>query len=184
MKLSAPRIPALAPQQWDVATTQLLAPMLSHGTDLNVFRTLANHPDLLRRWMVFTNHVMFKSTLPQRVRELLILRIGFLCGSEYEWGVHAVMARKSGMTDEDFRAIQAGPGTVGIDESERMLLQATDELHNDNLITDATWQALSAHFDIRQMMDIVFTVGQYKLVSMMLNTFGVQLDSGLPGFQI
>lgn len=184
MRLSTPRIPALPPQQWDAATTKLLAPMVARGSDLNVFRTLANHPDLLRRWMVFTNHVMFKSTLPQRVRELLILRVGFLCGSEYEWGVHAMMARQSGMSDEDLRAIQAGPGSTALNESERLLMQATDELHNDNFVTEAAWQGLSAHFDTRQMMDIVFTVGQYKLVSMMLNTFGVQPDPGLPGFEL
>lgn len=181
---STPRIPALAPQQWDAATTELLSTMATHGTAINMFRTLANHPDLLRRWMVFTNHIILKSTLAPRVRELLILRTGFLCGSDYEWGVHTIMARRSGMNNDDFRAIQAGPTTAALDEKERLLLQATDELHKDQFITDETWQRLSAYFDTRQLMDIVFTVGQYSLVSMMLKTFGVQRDPGLPGFEL
>ncbi len=59
-----------------------------------------------------------------------------------------------------------------------------DELHSDAFISDSTWQSLSEHFDTQQMMDIVFTVGQYNLVSMALNSFGVQLDDGLPGWDI
>ena len=50
------------------------------------------------------------------------------------------------------------------------------------MITDATWQALSERYDTKQLMDLVFTVGQYNLVSMALNTLGVQLDEGVDGF--
>ena len=184
MRLSIPRVPALTPQQWSAAATEIMAPLVTHGRDLNIFRTLANHPTLMRRWLVFTNYILFKSTLPARVREFLILRIGFLCGSDYEWGQHVLIARAAGLTDDDFRAIQTGPGASGLGDIDRSVLQAADELHTDNFITDATWQALVAHFTNEQLMDIVFTVGQYKLVSMMLNTFGVQLDPGLPGFDL
>ena len=62
------------------------------------------------------------------------------------------------------------------------MLQATDQLHSDTFIDDETWERLTKHYDTRQMMDIVFTVGQYSLVSMMLNTFQVPLDAGLSGF--
>mgnify|MGYP003704700069 FL=1 len=54
-----------------------------------------------------------------------------------------------------------------------------DELHKDAFITDATWQGLAAHFDTRQLVDLVFAIGQYNLVSMVLNTLGVQLDADL-----
>ena len=50
------------------------------------------------------------------------------------------------------------------------------------MIRDATWRALAARYDVRQLMDLVFTVGQYTLVSMALNTLGVQLDDGIEGF--
>ena len=65
-----------------------------------------------------------------------------------------------------------------------ILLQATDELHSDAHIIDATWQVLLAHYNTQQMMDLVFTVGQYNLVSMALNSFGVQLDDGVPGWDL
>ena len=66
----------------------------------------------------------------------------------------------------------------------QLLLQATDELHSDAHIIDATWQGLLAHYNTQQMMDLVFTVGQYNLVSMALNSFGVQLDDGVPGWDL
>ena len=60
------------------------------------------------------------------------------------------------------------------------MLTATDELRADAFVTDPTWQALAGLYSEQQLMDLVFTVGQYQLVSMALNTFGVQLDPDLP----
>jgi 4-carboxymuconolactone decarboxylase len=141
---------------------------------------MANHPDLLRRWLVFANHVLGKSTLPVRDREILILRIGHRCRSAYEWGQHVQIARRAGMSDADIAAIR--DGGEGFAAHEALLLRAADELHADAFISDATWEGLSRHYHTQQLMDIVFTVGQYTLVSMALNSFGVQLDRGLHGF--
>ena len=65
-----------------------------------------------------------------------------------------------------------------ISSADQALLAASDELHHDQFITDATWSALKAHFSDKQCMDVVFTAGQYTQVSMILNSFGVQLDAG------
>jgi len=152
------------------------------GRILNIFRTLAHHPALLKRWTVFGNHVLFKSTLPARDREILILRIGWLCRAEYEWGQHVVIGKREGLDDEDIEHIRVGPTADGLDPFEAELLRAADELHGDAMISDPTWQALSQRYSTEQMLDLVFTVGQYNLVSMALNTLGVQLDDGIPGF--
>ena len=61
-------------------------------------------------------------------------------------------------------------------------LRAADELHADAIIGDETWAQLQARYSTEQLLDLVFTIGQYTLVSMALNTFGVQLDEGLEGF--
>lgn len=62
------------------------------------------------------------------------------------------------------------------------LIRAVDELHRDAFISDQTWRCLSSHYETKQLIDFVFTVGQYSMVSMALNTFGVQLDERLSGF--
>ena len=155
---------------------------MSRRDGFNIFKTLSHHPDLFRRWLVFGNHVLFKSTLPPRERELIILRIGWLCEAEYEWAQHVLIGKEAGLTTEEIDRIKAGPNARGWSEADKLLLQATDELRKDAFITDTTWNGLSQHFDTKQLMDVVFAVGQYNLVSMALNTLGVQLDDGLEGF--
>ncbi len=182
MRMSTPRVKPkekgeLSPEQLELMA-QFDEPWF------NIFKTLINHPALLRRWLVFANHVLGKSTLPAREREIVILRIGYLCRAGYEWGQHVLIGRRAGLSDDDIRRIKTGPTAKGLSDVDRLLLQATDELRGDAFIADATWKGLSSHFSEQQMMDLVFTVGQYNLVSMALNTLGVQLDPGLPGFDI
>jgi 4-carboxymuconolactone decarboxylase len=182
MRLQKPRVAPLAADQWDANAQEIMGRF--PGEPLNIFKTMANHSELFKRWLVFANHVLGKSTLPERERELVILRIGYLCRSGYEWGQHVLIARRAKISDDEIRDIQVGPSAKRWSEVERLLLQATDELHADAHIADATWQGLAKHFSTQQLMDIVFTVGQYNLVSMALNSFGVQADRGLPGFDI
>ena len=129
--------------------------------------------------MRFASHILGRSTLPERERELVILRIGRLCGAGYEWGQHVLIAQRIGMTDAEIRSCVTGSDTPALSDLDRLLFLATEELHGDSHITDATWNGLSEHFTTQQMMDLVFTVGQYNLVSMALNSFGVQLDERL-----
>jgi 4-carboxymuconolactone decarboxylase len=149
---------------------------------LNIYRTLARHPKLAKRWLVFGSHVLGKNTLDPRAREILILRTGWRCKSEYEWGQHARIGKQTGLSDDEIRRIAQGPDTPGWDAFDATLLRAADELHDDSFIGDATWQALSARYDEKQLLDLIFTVGQYTLVCMALNSLGVQLEEGTPGF--
>ena len=184
MRLSAPRIPPLEAEHWNDTAREAMQPFVTAGSAFNIFKTMTNHPDLMKRWMVFANHVLFKQSLAPRERELLILRIGYLCKAGYEWGQHVQVARKYGMSDDEIRSAKSGPGTPGLSELDSLLLQATDELHADSFVSDVTWNALARHLSTEQLMDLVFTVGQYNLVSMALNSFGVQPDAGLPGWDI
>ncbi len=178
MRLNEPRIAPLADEEMDPE----LRAQFGDRPVLNIFRTLAHHPKLMKRWLVFGSHVLGKSTLPPRERELVILRIGWLCRAEYEWAQHVVIGRSAGLGDEEIERIAEGPEAAGWSEIDRALLRATDELHGDAFVSDATWKALRAEFEDQQLIDLVFTVGQYNLVSMALNTLGVQLEDGAAGF--
>ena len=182
MRIDKPRVMPLSKNDWDEEVDDLMKPFASEGRVFNIFKTLANHPKLARRWMVFANHILGKSTLSDRDRELLILRIGYLCQSGYEWGQHVQIARRIGMSDEEILSAKEGPEMNGLSKKDAALFLATDELHSDAHVSDATWNTLSGFYNTQQLMDLVFTVGQYNLVSMALNSFGVQLDEGLPGW--
>jgi alkylhydroperoxidase family enzyme len=179
-----PRLAPLPPAEWTPEVEEILGPLrrLMGGRVLNIFGTLAHHPDLLRRWLVFGNHVLGTSTLPARERELAILRVGWLCRSEYEWGQHVLIARGVGIGDPEIARVAAGPDAAGWSPREAAVLRAADELWRDARIADSTWSELSSHFETRQLIDLVFTIGQYTLVSMALNSLGVERDAGVPDF--
>jgi alkylhydroperoxidase family enzyme len=86
------------------------------------------------------------------------------------------VGKAAGLSDAEIEAITEGPDSARWNDFERALLRAVDELHGDAFITDTTWATLNARYDTNQMMDLVFAVGQYTMVSMALNSFGVQLE--------
>lgn len=183
MRLTKPRLSPIAESDFSQEVQDALGKItLGGGRVLNIFKTLAHHPKLMKRWLVFGNHILGKNSLIPREREMAILRIGWLCRAEYEWGQHVEISRQIGISDEEIQRIAAGPDADGWEPLEAALLRAVDELKDDSMITDSTWAVLSQHYNKEQLIDLVFTVGQYNLVSMALNTFGVQLDDGIEGF--
>jgi 4-carboxymuconolactone decarboxylase len=183
MRLAKPRIAPLTEAEWTSEQRKLLQPFYEEGKTYNVLGTMAQHWDAAQKFLVWAYHVMGgTSTLPPRDRELLILRTGWLCQSEYEWGQHVLFAKAAGLTDTEIARIKEGADAVGWSPFDANLLRAADELHKDAFISDQTWTALSERYNTKQLMDVVFAVGQYQLVSMSLNTFGVQLDKGVKGF--
>ncbi len=181
MRLTKPRIPPIADVELNGEQAELLKTISDarSGRVLNIFRTLANAPKAAQGFLAWGNYVLSKrNDLPAREREIVILRTGFLCKSGYEWTQHVAIGLRAGLTDAEVARIKKGADAPGWSAAEAALLRASDELHKDQFISDATWKALSQHFTQKQCMDVVFTVGQYTQVSMILNSFGVQLDEG------
>lgn len=183
VRLKEPRIPPLVENQWTEQQQKLLAPIKNQtGQVINVFSTLVRHPLLYERWMPFAIYILGGQSLSPREREILILRIGWLCQSEYEFGQHTLIGKGVGLTDEEIFRVTKGPDDPGWGRFDAALIRATDELQKDAFITDPTWKVLAEKYDEKQLMDIIFTVGQYNLVSMALNSLGVQREPWVPGF--
>jgi 4-carboxymuconolactone decarboxylase len=147
--------------------------------DLNIFTTLARHPELFKTWLRFAGYLLTSGTLPFADRELLILRTGYNCRSPYEWGQHVRIALNGGLARELVDRVAAGPDAPGWNEREALLLRAADELHSDARISDATWDALAHELDEQQLIELPILVGQYHLVAFALNSLGVQPEPGL-----
>ena len=183
MRLNEPRVQPLDPETAEGLAREQLERAAARGPLLNITRTLANYPELSRAWGQFARHVLADSTLPPRERELLILRTGWNCQSGYEFGQHRRIGQEAGLALEEVERVKEGAGAEGWTAHERALLTAADELHADAFVSDETWEALGRRYSTQQLMDVVFAVGQYNLVSMALNTLGVQLEPGTPGLE-
>jgi AhpD family alkylhydroperoxidase len=171
-------VPPLPADQWDEAVDHALSGMLpperrnpEHAG--NLLATLVRHPQLTRAFLRFNNHLLFNSAVPERLRELAVLRVAHRRGCEYEWRHHVRMGRDAGLADDVIDGIPRGEAA---DELDCAILRAVDELEDKSIISDATWATLSEHLDERQRMDLVFTIGCYGALAMAINTFGVEPD--------
>ena len=181
--LSSPRIDRVE-KPYTAAEAAILSPRERNGEVLGVWSTCANAPRLCNAWLEFTDYLLRESSLPIRDRELLILRIGYLNQGAYEWAAHRGLALSVGISEDELKDITIGSSADSWSEWDSALLKAAEELHEAALVSEETWATLSRQYDKRQMMEVVFTVGQYNLVAMYLNSLGVQFEEDWIGFPI
>jgi alkylhydroperoxidase family enzyme len=175
LPLTAPRIEPVVLAQATPEIRAMLDPSRSGREIAAVYRTFARHPKLYVPRQLLSEYIRTKSTLSPRVREMLILRIGWRCQSAYEWAAHAPAGRRAGLTNDQIRML-ARSGYEGWNAADTAIVRAADELFDDDVISDATWKALDDQFDERQLLDVLITTGGYRMVSMVLNTFGVPAE--------
>jgi alkylhydroperoxidase family enzyme len=179
MRLAKARLAPLKDTEFTPEQVERLAKSRTKdGGVLNIFRTLVRSPDAFRAFSWWGGYVLGRNSLTPRDREIAILRVGWLCKSGYEWTQHHRIGLQSGLSAEEIERIKQGAGADGWTVAERALIGAVDDLNRDHFVSNASWNELAAHYSERQCMDLVFTVGQYTQVSMILNSFGVQLDDG------
>ena len=180
-----PRIDPLSENRWDDSVKPLLGTTPPGGDkpigQLNIFATLARHPELFKAWMPFGGYLLVAGTLSGRDRELLILRTALNCGSPYEWGAHGRISLDGGIDRETIDRVADGPDAPGWSDLESALLRAADELHSAAKISDETWAELAEAYDERQLIEIPMLVGQYHMVAFALNSLGVEQDEGMEG---
>lgn len=186
------RLAPLPPGEWPAAMREALAALVpadarhpvperrdDRPKGLNLLGVFAHHPALARAYNTFNGHVLFATTLTPRQRELLVLRVGALRGAEYEWVQHKVIATDLGMPDDEIARVAEGPDAPGWSSLDAALLRAVDELVADARIADGTYATLAAELDEQQLLDLVFTVGAYDLLSMVMRSFDIPLDGDL-----
>jgi alkylhydroperoxidase family enzyme len=151
---------------------------------LNALGMLANHAELATAFHRFNAHILFNTTLTLRERELLVLRVAAVRDSDYEWKQHVIQGIDAGLTREEIDRIAEGPGAAGWSARDGAMVAAVDELIADARISDGTWATLSAELDVHQLMDLVFTVGNYEILAMAFRTFGVPMDEDLRNWEV
>jgi 4-carboxymuconolactone decarboxylase len=184
--VASDRMPLDIPYRIDVPereTVTLTAPRVAPGpgTSANNPRTFGLCPKLAeaRNGSGYVNSVsMLAKNGLERHRELLILRMGWDSQSEYEWSEHVGRVGESRKMGLPIERIPMGPDAAGWDPFEANLLRFVDEMYQDSVVSDRTWNALRQRYDDRMMIDATITAANYRMVSLALNMLGVQSNPG------
>lgn len=145
----------------------------------NVLGALAHHPRLAKAFFTLQAHLLLTTSLTERQRELVIMRVAALRRSEYEWAQHLFMARDAGLSDVEISWIVWGPDAPTWSRDDASVLRAVDELVLDGVVRGTTWAALIEHLDDQQILDVIFTAGSYAMLASMLDSLGIELDDDL-----
>ena len=152
------------------------------GKPLNIFGTLGHHPALLKRFNVLGGLFLSKGTLPEREREIVILRVGWNCRAVYEFGQHTIIGKRVGLKDAEIAALIRKPASYAWRADDAALIAMADDLCTDDCVSDRTWQQLAGRWDEAHLIELVMVAGFYRMVSGFLNSTGVQLDPDTPGW--
>ncbi|WP_198666119.1 carboxymuconolactone decarboxylase family protein [Tropicimonas sp. IMCC34043] len=139
---------------------------------LNVYRTMAHNPALLRAWAPLRQHVVKDSQLGPVRSEVVILRTGLRLGSEYEWAHHVSRARALGLKDDRIAAIAGMP-----DGEDGLIVRAVDALIDDKHLSLEQEAELAAVIGREAVIDLIATVGFYSVLGYLLRTYQTPIDA-------
>lgn len=166
-----PALPPLKDADWPETITDMRD---GFAGALNVYRTMARHPDLLRAWAPLREHIVNRTALGPRRAEIVILRAGHRLNSSYEWTQHVLRARRVGLTDAEIMSLR-GPVSAMTAEI-ALYASATDALIDHSRLSAELRSAVIAGVGEAGLIDLIATVGFYCTLGFLLNTAGTPLD--------
>jgi 4-carboxymuconolactone decarboxylase len=174
MQQKPSRVPPLDPAEFTDEQAELAGGRGNPRGELSIVRLLVQNPPLYRHYFQFAMHLVAASSLSPREREIVILHTCSRCKGNYDVAQHRVIAQRAGLSVADIEA--ALNDGAGFSTFERTLLKGVEELVSNHRITDATYALLAERYTPQQLLDLVFTVGNYALMCMTTNTFDVQVE--------
>jgi alkylhydroperoxidase family enzyme len=144
---------------------------------LNIFKMMAHSGKLLGRYIRLGNYLLFKSKLDPVLREIAILRVGYISGASYETHQHERIGRDVGMSDALIEAVKQGPDSPEFDDLQRMVMRITDDLVHNVRASDATFKPLQDQLSVAELQELVLTVGYYMMTCRFLETFDIDIET-------
>ena len=146
------------------------------GKPVNLYRALANSPELLSAWIEFAWSVRQKPGSPRRLRELMIVRGATLMDCAYELAHHRLMAVRSGVSETDLAALDGWREATCFSPAERAAL-AFMEAMVEGTVPDDVNAELARHFDPAERVELTLTAGLYCMVPRVLEALRVPLEA-------
>jgi len=146
------------------------------GSVLHLYQMLLHSPPVARGWLNYLTAIRHYNSLPGSLRELVIMRVALLNGAPYEADQHAPIARKEGMTQAQLDALGDWEGSALFGDRERAVLAYTDAMTRHVQVPKPVFEAVSRHFEPRQLVELTATVAAYNMVSRFLEALDIHSD--------
>lgn len=163
--------PPICDGDWPPAIAEMEA---GFAGALNVYRTMAHHPALLKAWAPLRQHVVKESALGPERSELVILRAAHRMGSAYEWAHHVSRARALGMPDARIAAMRGAP-----EGEDGLIASAVDELFDCRQLSRGLEAKLAARIGKEGVFDLIATVGFYSVLGYILMTYDTPIEDAI-----
>jgi alkylhydroperoxidase family enzyme len=149
--------------------------------ELAIFQVLLNHPRLACALNDLLATMLWRGTLAPRLRELAIMRIGWLTASDYEWTQHWRVAQGLGVSADDLLGVRDWQGYQAFGPAERAVLAATDDVVRDGAVSAESWAACQREFggDPAVLVELVTAIGAWRMVASILHSLQVPLEDGV-----
>ncbi len=182
--VASTRLPLRAPPYEPEVAARIGNSAFTGLSPQNLRLALAHQPALAGAFQALAHQILFKCALPERLREVAIIRTGALTRSEYEWGMHvSIYGGPCGFSAAQIAELTQGQASAELwTEQERLVVRMVDELHHHSTVSDATWQALSAHWPPAQIIELILSSGFYHMAAFFLNSVAVPLEDGAERF--
>ena len=142
------------------------------------FVPLLRSPEVMTRARAMGDYLRFKSTLPPRLSEFVILLTSRRWTQNYEWNAHEPLARRAGIKPEVIVAIAEGRRPAAMDADEDVLYTFVDELQRNQSVSDATYARAVGAFGEAGVIDAIGIAGYYTMLAMVMNTARTPLPAG------
>lgn len=177
--MKEPRVPLLPLDEAKAAADEAGVP--NYMAELAIFQVLLNHPKLACGINDLLATMLWRGSLDPRLRELVIMRIGWLTGSDYEWTQHWRVAQGLGVSPDDLLGVRDWQAYPGFGNAERAVLAATDDVVRDGVVGDESWAACQREFgaDHAVLIELVTAIGAWRMVASILHSLQVPLEDGV-----
>ncbi|BBY08478.1 carboxymuconolactone decarboxylase family protein [Mycobacterium noviomagense] len=173
------RVPPLPVDEAKAAADEAGVP--NYMADLAIFQVLLNHPLLARAINDLLASMLWHGSLDSRLRELVIMRIGWLTASDYEWTQHWRVAQGLGVSAEDLLAVRDWRGYDGFGPVERAVLTATDDVVRDGAVSAESWAACERELDADPavLIELVTAIAAWRMIATVVRSLDVPLEDGV-----
>lgn len=172
-----PRVPYIEEQDHPELAPLIARIKAERGKVLDLYKVMLHSPAVMEGWLSFFTAIRQKTRLGGRYRELAILRVAILNRADYEYDAHVPFALNEGASAAQIAALRDWQPSPLFDAAERAVLAYTDSMTREVQVPDALFNAVQAHFDAQELVELTATIAGYNLVSRFLEAMQVHRQS-------